>query len=551
MTKPRKSLTKLARKNAELRLRLEEAEGRLRALQTGRVDALVTGEQVSSLKGVETPYRMLIEAMNEGAATLVEDGTVLYCNRRLGELLHTPLHDLIGTSFRRFVATPDRPRFDALVTQGKQCSSKGEFNLQCRGAATVPVQLSSSLLDGRALCVVATDLTEFKRTQAGLQRLAAIVESTEDAILSKNLHGAILTWNPAAERLFGYSAEEIIGRNIAVLIPENCRAEVAAVEEKVLQGARVQDYETIRLKKDGTPLTVSLTLSPVRDASRNIVGVSKIMRDIGARKRAEEEIRRLNQTLEERVAERTAQLESANKDLEAFSYSVSHDLRAPLRHIGGFADLLGREAGPGLLGKSQSYLDAIRYSTKRMERLIDDLLEFCRTGRTEMRRESVDLERLVNDAKQQLEPESKGREIRWKHSALLEVQGDGALLRQVMLNLLSNAVKYTRPRKPAEIEIGCDNSSPRETVVFVRDNGVGFEMAYAHKLFGVFQRLHSDKEFEGTGIGLANVRRIIARHGGRTWAEGKPNAGATFYFSLPKRDEPIYVHDIPHPHIAS
>jgi signal transduction histidine kinase len=252
------------------------------------------------------------------------------------------------------------------------------------------------------------------------------------------------------------------------------------------------------------------------------------------RQRAEEKVRQPNAQLEQRVRDRTAQLEAANRELEAFSDSISHDLRAPLRHIGGFADLLGKAAGPRLPGKSLHYLEEILVSAKQMGCLIDDLLLFSRMVRAEMKLEPVNLERLVNEAKKQLDPESKGRDIRWKQNALLEVRGDGALLRQVMLNLLSNALKYTRPRKPAEIEIGCDGSSPQETVVFVRDNGVGFDMAYADKLFRVFQRLHSDEEFEGTGIGLASVRRIIARHGGRTWAEGKPNAGATFYFSLPK-----------------
>lgn len=241
-----------------------------------------------------------------------------------------------------------------------------------------------------------------------------------------------------------------------------------------------------------------------------------------------------NQTLEQRVLERTEQLETANKELEAFSYSVSHDLRAPLRRIRGFADLLASSQGPGLSDQSRHYLAAILDAINQMGCLIDDLLLFSQMGQVEMRLQPVNLERLVNVAKRMIEPESKGREIRWMQRALPEVQGDEALPRQVMLNLLSNALKYTRPRKPAEIEIGCDASSPEEIVVFVRDNGVGFNMEYADKLFRVFQRLHSDDEFEGTGIGLASVRRIIARHGGRTWAEGRVNAGATFYFSLPK-----------------
>jgi hypothetical protein len=247
-------------------------------------------------------------------------------------------------------------------------------------------------------------------------------------------------------------------------------------------------------------------------------------------------VRRLrleNAVLERRIRERTAELEAANKELEAFSYSVSHDLRAPLRHINGFAGLLAKSAAPTLSETDRHYLDLINGSINQMGRLIDDLLDFSRMGRAEMRRTQVDLQDLLEKIIQELQPEIEGRNIVWKKGPLPPVQADPSLLRQVFSNLLFNAIKYSRPRDPAEIEIGC-KAGPEETVIFVRDNGVGFDMRYADKLFGVFQRLHRKEDFEGTGIGLANVRRIIARHGGRTWAEGKVNGGATFYFSLPR-----------------
>jgi signal transduction histidine kinase len=246
-------------------------------------------------------------------------------------------------------------------------------------------------------------------------------------------------------------------------------------------------------------------------------------------------IRRLrleNVILAQSVRERSAQLEAANRELEAFSYSVSHDLRAPVRHIDGFVSLLAK-AEMSLSEKGQSYLDAIAKSSKQMGCLIDDLLEFSRTGRTEMRHTQVDLQNVLTETFGRIQPETKGRNIQWKTSPLPVVQGDPILLQQVFSNLLLNAVKYTGPRDPAEIEIGWTGGAGDETVVFVRDNGVGFDMRYAGKLFGVFQRLHRQDEFEGTGIGLANVRRIVARHGGRTWAEGEIDKGATFYFSLP------------------
>jgi len=240
-----------------------------------------------------------------------------------------------------------------------------------------------------------------------------------------------------------------------------------------------------------------------------------------------------NAILETRVRDRTEKLESANKELEAFAYSVSHDLRAPLRHIEGYAELIEASIGSTLSEEDQGYFQSIIRSVGKMNRLIDDLLQFSRTGRAEMRRVQVNLQQLLEAALEEIEPETRQRHILWKKGVLPVVQGDPALLRLVFINLLLNAVKYSRPRDPAEIEIGSTDEKD-ETVIFVRDNGVGFNMEYADKLFGVFQRLHSPQKFEGTGVGLANVRRIVARHGGRTWAEGKVDGGATFYFSLPR-----------------
>jgi signal transduction histidine kinase len=245
-------------------------------------------------------------------------------------------------------------------------------------------------------------------------------------------------------------------------------------------------------------------------------------------------IQQLNQELERRVIERTAQLEAANKELEAFSYSVSHDLRAPLRHIDGYAGLLMKSDGAALSPRGKSHLSTIADSAKQMGVLIDDLLVFSQMGRAEMRHGPVDLHQLAQETIRDLKAQHPARHIVWELSPLPTVRGDRPMLRQVFVNLLSNAVKYSGPRDPAVIAISAaTDPATGELVVAVKDNGVGFEMAYAHKLFGVFQRLHRADEFEGTGIGLANIRRIISRHGGRTWAQGELGVGATFYFSLP------------------
>src|SRR3990170_3704391 len=234
-----------------------------------------------------------------------------------------------------------------------------------------------------------------------------------------------------------------------------------------------------------------------------------------------------------KLLDRTAQLEASIKELEGFTYSVSHDLRAPFRHIIGFVELLKERASQSLDEESMRYLNVISDATKQLGRLLDDILDFIRIGRTEISKSKVSLDKLVKEAIDTLGNETEGRDIVWKIDHLPEVYGDLDMLRVLLVNLISNALKFTRPRPQAIIEIGC-TSGDHEEVFYIRDNGVGFEMQYVKKLFGVFHRLHHPDEFEGTGIGLANVRRIIERHGGRNWAEGKVNEGATFYFSLPK-----------------
>jgi len=392
---------------------------------------------------------------------------------------------------------------------------------------------------GKILQYVAirTDVTERKLAEEASAQLAAIVNSSNDAIIGKDLDGIITSWNPGAEKVFGYSAGEMIGKPITRLIPPNRIKEETAIIDRVKRGETVEHFDTIRATKDGRLIDISVTVSPVRDKTGKIMGASKVARDITERKQAEAEIRELNTHLEQRVAERTVQLEVANKELEAFSYSVSHDLRSPLRAVDGFSQAVLEDYSSLLPEDGRRQLQTIRQGAQRMGVLIDDLLTFSRLSRAPLNKVAVDTGKQVKHVLEDLRLQQEGRPLKISLGELPTCQGDPALLHQVWINLVSNALKYTRHRNPAMVEIGC-MSEKDQNVYFVRDNGAGFDMRYAHKLFGVFQRLHRMDEFEGTGVGLAIVQRIVHRHGGRIWTEAAVEKGATFYFTLTERPAP-------------
>jgi hypothetical protein len=336
-----------------------------------------------------------------------------------------------------------------------------------------------------------------------------------------------LAVNAAAVEHYGYTRQEFLGMTIVKIRPAQDEKEIRDVVAS-LDPSRPHKGIYRHLLKSGEAIDVEVISDKLDFAGRQARLV--LAHDITERKRAEDEVHRLNTELEQRVEQRTAELKAANHELEAFSYSVSHDLRAPLRHIDGFADMLREECATALDASGQRYLGVITESVKQMGQLIDDLLLFSKMGRAEMHQTPVSMDELVKEVVKALTVECRKRSIEWQIEPLPEVRGDRSMLRQVWVNLLANSVKYTRSRPRAKIRIGYSKAADE---FYVQDNGAGFDMAYAHKLFGVFQRLHRAEEFEGTGVGLANVQRIITRHGGRIRAQGKVDEGATFYFSLP------------------
>jgi PAS domain S-box-containing protein len=518
--------------------------------------AIETKRHQQAIQESESKFRAVAETA-PAAIFIYRGQEVLYVNPASETILGYSREQLLKMKMLEFVSVEMqeavRQRLAARA-EGQSMSASFEVKVRIGNGQERWMNFSGATIQYQgepAVMGIGIDVHERKLAEQELllqkAHLEQLFEHAPEAMAIQGPDQKVIRVNREFTNLFGYAPEEAIGHFLDELIaPAGFEAEAPSINTDTTLGNTV-GTETKRKRKDGSLVDVSILGTPVGVAGGEVAFYA-IYRDISRRKQAEQQLQELNASLEQRVNERTAQLQAANKELEAFSYSVSHDLRAPLRHINGFVQLLTKKDAPTLDAASQRYLKTIGDSAQRMGALIDDLLAFSRTSRVEMRSQPVSLNQIVNDVRKDLAHLCEGRTIHWEVQELPVVKGDPPLLRVVWMNLISNAIKYTAPRAEAHIEIApapvgtvvpddaVDHGalSANNCVVMVRDNGVGFDMSYAHKLFGVFQRLHREEEFEGTGIGLATVRRIVHRHGGAVWAEGKLNQGATIYLSFRK-----------------
>jgi PAS domain S-box-containing protein len=486
------------------------------------------------LRASEQKYRHLIETSPDAVFVLDKAGKCVLGNAAAAQLYGCTEDELIGLPLVDTCLPTERHLLQERIKRvGDQSFLRFERQFLRKDNQIVPVEVSLAAAGADQYQELVRDITERKRAERQLRKQAELLSLAHDAIIVRDTKGQINFWNQGAEKTYGWTAAEAIGRITHHLLQTRFPVSLEALEA-ALEDRGEWEGELLHTARDGRKIIVTSRQSLRRREHSASATVMEINRDVTERKRAEEEIRKLNQELEQRVIERTRELQAVNKELEAFAYSVSHDLRAPVRHIAGFTQLLEKHSGQLLDEKSRRYTQMILDSANRMGMLVDDLLAFSRIGRTETHHTTIRLSEIIETVVREIAPDTQSRKITWRIGDLPACHGDPAMLRLVFGNLISNAVKFTQTCEEAEIEIGSLNHTPDEMVVFVKDNGVGFNMKYTDKLFGVFQRLHSQEAFEGTGIGLATVQRIVHGHGGRVWAEGSVNNGATFYVALPK-----------------
>lgn len=503
-----------------------------------------------ALTEMRDKYRDLYNFAPVGYFSLNKQGLILEVNHTGAMLLGKHKKELLKKPFSKSIAPANQDIFYLHYQQLLNTQTAQSFELKllkqdgCHfwgHLEMTPVNNEQDKLHSCRLVII--DITQRKETETQLSLQAQLLNNVRESVVATDLEGHIIYWSKGAESLYHYTAEEVLGKSITLIVKpvaeEEEKERMRQVRKNGFWQGQYQQY-----RKDGTVFWADTFISLVIDQNGNPCGLIGIDRDISHRKQAQAKIEKLNAELEERVHERTAQYQVAYNDLDTFAYSVSHDLRAPLRHIHGFATLLVNREKERLDPKSAHYVQTILDSADKMGDLVDDLLTFSRCGRIKMETKPIDLNELIKDVRYNMLLNIKNRDIEWQIDPLPTVKADLALLRIVISNLLDNALKYSQPRPKTIIEIGVTEKTPpdtsehtqlhhtQKTTIFIRDNGVGFNPSYQHKLFNVFQRLHSEAEFEGTGIGLAIVKNIIQRHNGQVWAESTVDEGAIFYFRL-------------------
>jgi PAS domain S-box-containing protein len=520
---------------ADLALR---ARARVSEAEAGIAETAERGRM--ALRQERDLLRQVVNAFPSSICVVDAGGTLLLANEAMASLNGKTARAMEGTPLQDCVVIPrelalrlSAQQREALTTGDRQWDvaevPDGEGSWHSFEAVKTP--LSDETGGGNKLLVVTKDTTERSRAEQALREnrelLHSIISGTPDPIYVKDTSGNYLLINGPAQAVMGRAAQEALGR---------CDGDIFGEQEvpAIFRGhtGTMDLFEDYLTDPEGRSRVFLTTKGPLYDSQGNLTGTFGIARDVSEQKMAQDEFYKLNEELDKRVAERTAQLEAANKEQEAFSYSVSHDLRSPLRHINSYAAILVEEHSARLTGEGRELLDRICRASSKMGKLIDDLLELARTSRIPLSEEPIDLSRLALISSLMLKQTNKDRRVDFTITPGLQVLGDKTLLRLVMENLLNNAWKYTVHEKVALIEVGMEIVEGQE-VFYVSDNGTGFDMEYKDKLFGAFQRLHGS-EYEGNGIGLATVKRAIERHGGAIWAEGEVGSGATFYFTLGK-----------------
>ena len=516
---------------------IRDASGEVIGLSKISRDITAQKQAEKDLRESEERFRATFEQAAVGIAHVGLNGRWLKVNQRLCEILGYSREEMLQCDFAS-ITHPDDVAADwenvRRLTEGSSDTFTMEKRYLRKGGEVVWANLTVALVrdeagEPRYFISVVEDMSARKAAEKAMARLADLLNQAQEPIFVWKLGGGIVYWNRAAEELYGYSKEEATGRRSHDLLKTLQPCPVEEFEALLLQNG-AWSGELTHTTKDGRVLIIESRHKVVRDDGETLVLESN--RDITERKRAQEQLSDINATLEKRVAERTRQLHEANSELEAFAYSVSHDLRAPLRSIDGFGQILLREyAGRVIDEAGERYIQKMSAAASKMANLIQDLLNLSRISRTELKRQKVDMSELANSVIEDLKAQAPGRVVELKVEEDMLVEADPRLLRVALDNLLGNAWKFTSKQADARVEFRSTRAAGK-TLYFIRDNGAGFSMDHSGNLFGPFQRLHRDSEFEGTGIGLAIVQRVIHKHGGRISADAEVGKGATFYFTL-------------------